>query len=107
MDPPHFASQALRAVLEDWTSVRVVLTSGTEPRVAEDKRGGGGGGGDWSFFLSLTEQQEVLSGQTATQHLDHFTCTILSKMCHNVSSCACTCTYAMYYALICLYTIWG
>ena len=49
------------------------------------KRGGGGGGGEWPFLLTPSEQHQMLSTQSSTQHFDCLTHTLLSKMNHHVS----------------------
>ena len=94
MDPPRFASRALNIVMEDWTSVLETLMTGAEQRkVIEEK----GGVGEWPFFLTSAEQHQVLSGQSATQHLDNFTNTLLSKMCHPVSQSPSTIFYSFFF----------
>ena len=75
-------------VLEDWTCVRAALQCGTDVQTPEEKGGGGGGGGgggEWPFLLTPSEQHQVLSTQSSTQHLDCLTHTLLSKMNHHVS----------------------
>ena len=84
LEPPRFCRRALEKILNDWSAVCCVLSTGHRPdplrpsgstNTASGSSGGGGGGGADTLY----EDQLYLKGQSGTQRLDKFTHTLLVK----------------------------
>lgn len=81
----RFALKAIAVVLEDWPSVKAVLTCDSNlPGSLEGSKGPAGSGGEWPFTLSVSEQQKILESQSSTKHLDVLVYTMLAKTAHQV-----------------------
>ena len=76
----RFVGKALSVVIENWPCVKsALLCEGGDDTVV-------GGQGEWPFILSTLERQHVLEMQSHTRHLDVLTCTLLTKLSHQVSA---------------------
>ena len=81
----RFALKSIAAVLEDWPSVKAVLTCDCNPPTGGlDNKSSVGGAGEWPFTLSMLEQQKILESQQSTKHLDVLAYTMLAKTSHQV-----------------------
>ncbi len=82
----RFALKTIGAVLEDWPSVKAVLTCDSSNSGGLDGKSSVGGAGEWPFTLSFLEQQRILESQQSTKHLDVLVYIMLAKTSHQVCS---------------------